>query len=56
MLCDIGLVVDRRTDRLLVVTAVDNLCRGASGQAIANANRMLGLAPTAGLELPPLMP
>ena len=56
MFCDIGLVVDRRTDRLLVVTAVDNLCRGASGQAIANANRMLGLEPCTGLDLPPMMP
>ncbi len=56
MFCDIGLVVDPRTKRLIIVSAIDNLCRGASGQAIANANLMLGLPTTEGLMLPPLMP
>ncbi len=56
MFCDIGLVVDARTNRLLIVSAIDNLCRGASGQAIANANLMLGLPVTTGLMLAPLMP
>jgi N-acetyl-gamma-glutamyl-phosphate reductase len=54
--CDIGLVTDPRTDRLIVVSAIDNLCRGASGQAVANANLMLGLNPDAGLPFAPLMP
>lgn len=56
MFCDIGLVVDPRTDRLLVVSAIDNLCRGASGQALANANLMLGLPVDTGLMLSPLVP
>lgn len=56
MFCDIGLVVDPRTDRLIVVTAIDNLCRGASGQALANANLMCGLPVDTGLVLAPLVP
>lgn len=56
MFCDVGLVIDPRTDRLIVVSAIDNLCRGASGQAIANANLMCGLRPDAGMDLPPLVP
>lgn len=56
MFCDIGLVVDPRTNRLIIVSAIDNLCRGASGQAVANANLMLGLDEAAGLRLPPLAP
>jgi N-acetyl-gamma-glutamyl-phosphate reductase len=56
MYCDIGLVPDPRTGRLIILSAIDNLCRGASGQAVANANLMLGLARDAGLDLAPLMP
>lgn len=56
MFCDIGLVVDPRTGRLIIVSAIDNLCRGASGQAVANANLMLGFDVEKGLELAPLMP
>lgn len=43
MFCDLGLVVDPRTGRLIILSAIDNLCRGASGQALANANLMCGL-------------
>jgi len=56
MFCDIGLVLDARVNRLLVVSAIDNLCRGASGQAVANANLMCGLPVDTGLQMPPLMP
>jgi N-acetyl-gamma-glutamyl-phosphate reductase len=56
MFCDLGVLVDARTRRLIVVSAIDNLCRGASGQALANANLMLGLAPTLGLPAAPLVP
>ncbi|KHK01972.1 N-acetyl-gamma-glutamyl-phosphate reductase [Desulfovibrio sp. TomC] len=56
MFCDIGLVVDPRTNRLIVVSAIDNLCRGASGQAVACANLMSGLPVDAGLFLAPMMP
>jgi N-acetyl-gamma-glutamyl-phosphate reductase len=41
--CDIGLVVDPRTNRLIILSAIDNLCRGASGQALMNANLICGL-------------
>ncbi|SDF25658.1 N-acetyl-gamma-glutamyl-phosphate reductase [Desulfovibrio legallii] len=50
MFCDLGLVVDPRTGRLIILSAIDNLCRGASGQALANANLMCGLPVDAGLE------
>jgi len=56
MFCDIGLVVDPRTDRLIVCSAIDNVCRGASGQALACANLMLELEPDEGLNLAPFMP
>lgn len=56
MFCDIGLVTDPRTGRLIIVSVIDNLCRGASGQAVANANLMAGLPLTAGLWLAPLAP
>ena len=56
MFCDIGLVVDPRTGRLIIVSVIDNLCRGASGQAVANANIMFGLPMDTGLRLAPLMP
>jgi len=56
MFCDIGLVADERTSRLVVASAIDNLCRGASGQAVANANLMTGQEVDAGLSLFPLMP
>ncbi|WP_147820221.1 N-acetyl-gamma-glutamyl-phosphate reductase [Salidesulfovibrio onnuriiensis] len=54
--CDIGLVVDPRTHRLVIVSAIDNLCRGASGQALANANLMCGLPLATGLPTAPMMP
>ncbi len=56
MFCDVGLVVDPRTNRLIIVTAIDNVCRGASGQAVANANLMLGMNEGHGLNFAPLMP
>jgi N-acetyl-gamma-glutamyl-phosphate reductase len=56
MYCDLGLVVDHRTGRLIICSAIDNLCRGASGQAVACANLMLGLPMDEGLRLAPLMP
>ncbi len=56
MFCDIGIVVDKRNQRLVIVSAIDNLCRGASGQAVANANLMLGLEMSSGLEISSLVP
>jgi N-acetyl-gamma-glutamyl-phosphate reductase len=54
--CDIGLVVDPRTGRVIVVAAIDNLVKGAAGQAIQNMNLLLGLPETRGLEVVPLFP
>ena len=56
MFCDLGLVVDPRTGRLIIVSAIDNICRGASGQALANANLMCGLPVEEGLDAAPLLP
>lgn len=54
MFCDIGLVHDPRTGRLIIASAIDNLCRGASGQALANANLMCGLPEGEGLPAAPM--
>ncbi len=48
---EIGLFVDRATGRAIVICALDNLGKGAAGQAVQNANLALGLSETAGLRL-----
>ena len=40
--CDIGLAVDERTGRVMALAAIDNLVKGAAGQALQNMNLMLG--------------
>ncbi len=47
--CDIGVVLDARTSRAVVVSAIDNLVKGAAGQAVQNMNLMCGYAETEGL-------
>ncbi len=54
MFCDIGLTECKRTKRLIITSAIDNLARGASAQAIANANLMAGFDLTTGLNLAPM--
>lgn len=54
--CDIGLSVDGRTGRLTIVSVIDNLVKGAAGQAVQNANLMNGIDETAGLDFIPLYP
>lgn len=54
--CDLGLVSDPRTGRVIVVSAIDNLVKGAAGQAVQNMNLMLGLDEAAGLRVVPLFP
>lgn len=49
-LCLIHPTIDIRTGRLIVISAIDNLVKGAAGQAIQNMNLMLGLPETTGLE------
>ncbi len=54
--CHIGVVGDRIPGRAVVVAVLDNLTKGSSGQAIQNANLMLGLDETTGLMLAPVFP
>jgi N-acetyl-gamma-glutamyl-phosphate reductase len=54
--CDIGVQVDTRNQRAIVTSAIDNLMKGASSQAIQNMNLMLGIDETIGLDAPPLFP
>lgn len=54
--CDIGAAVDERTGRVIVLAAIDNLVKGAAGQAIQNMNLMLSLCETTGLLIPPVFP
>lgn len=54
--CLIGAAVDRRAGRLIVVSTIDNLVKGASGQAVQALNVVLGLPETTGLAQAPLYP
>ena len=54
--CQLGIVVDERTRRVVVTSAIDNLGKGAAGQALQNANLMLGLDETTGLSAIGLYP
>lgn len=54
--CDIGLHLDERTGRLTIVSVIDNLMKGAAGQAVQNANIMYGLDEKAGIDFIPLYP
>lgn len=56
MYCDVSVHVDKKTGMLTVMSAIDNLCRGASGQALANANLMLGMPVDIALRDTALMP
>ncbi len=54
--CHIGVVADRIERRAIVIGALDNLTKGSSGQALQNANLMLGEDETSGLLMAPLFP
>jgi N-acetyl-gamma-glutamyl-phosphate reductase len=54
--CSIGWTVDRRTGRAVVVTVIDNLGKGAAGQAILDLNVMLGLPEPTGIDQLALVP
>jgi len=54
--CHIGVTGDRIEGRAIVVAALDNLTKGSSGQALQNANLMLGIEETEGLMMAPLFP
>jgi N-acetyl-gamma-glutamyl-phosphate/LysW-gamma-L-alpha-aminoadipyl-6-phosphate reductase len=54
--CDVGFVRDPESNRLVVVAAIDNLVKGAAGQALQAFNLMTGNPETLGLEFPGLYP
>ncbi|MBU0730860.1 MAG: N-acetyl-gamma-glutamyl-phosphate reductase [Proteobacteria bacterium] len=54
--CDIGFKVDDRTGRIVVISVIDNLVKGAAGQAVQNMNIMCGLPEETGLNIVPLFP
>lgn len=54
--CDIYATYDDRTGRIIVVSVIDNLVKGAAGQAVHNMNLMLGFDETSGLSAVPLRP
>ena len=53
---DIGFVIDERTGRVIMMGALDNLVKGAAGQAVQNMNLLFGLKESEGLELVPCFP
>ena len=53
---DIGFQIDERTNRIVMMGAIDNLVKGAAGQAVLNMNLMFGLPEQEGLKLVPLFP
>jgi len=54
--CDIGIGVDQRTRRVIIVSTIDNLVKGASGQAVQNMNIMSGIKEGTALQMRPLFP
>ncbi|REK69595.1 N-acetyl-gamma-glutamyl-phosphate reductase [Paenibacillus paeoniae] len=54
--CDIGFAVDTRTNRVTIVSVIDNLVKGAAGQAIQNLNLLMGWDETSGLQFVPAYP
>lgn len=54
--CDIGIHVDERSNQIIIAAAIDNLVKGAAGQAIQNANLMNGWEETMGLYTIPVYP
>ncbi|PJB56769.1 MAG: N-acetyl-gamma-glutamyl-phosphate reductase [Bacteroidetes bacterium CG_4_9_14_3_um_filter_41_19] len=54
--CDLFVTYDARTNMVIVISVIDNLIKGAAGQAVQNMNIMFGLDETSGLNLIPLNP
>lgn len=54
--CDIGFSVDERTGRVTIISVIDNLMKGAAGQAVQNLNLMMGWDEALGLALTPVYP
>jgi N-acetyl-gamma-glutamyl-phosphate reductase len=54
--CDISFKIDHTTNRIIIMSAIDNIVKGASGQAVQNMNLMHGFTETTGLTSVPLFP
>ncbi|MDY6862694.1 MAG: N-acetyl-gamma-glutamyl-phosphate reductase, partial [Thermodesulfobacteriota bacterium] len=54
--CDLGITLNKKTNKIIILSAIDNLVKGAAGQAIQNMNLMLGLSEDEGLKNLPLCP
>lgn len=54
--CDIGAVVDHRTNHVVTVSALDNLVKGAAGQAVQSMNLMMGFPEETALTTPGVFP
>ena len=54
--CDIGLKIDKRTNRVIVIGAIDNLMKGAASQAVQNMNLLFGLQEDTGIDFIPEFP
>lgn len=54
--CDIGFKIDARTGRIIILSAIDNLVKGAAGQAVQNLNLISGFAESEGLMAAPVFP
>ncbi len=53
---DIGIGIDKRTNRIIVIGAIDNLVKGAAGQAVQNMNIMFGLEESTAIDIPGIFP
>lgn len=54
--CDIGIRIDKRTNKIVTLAAIDNLMKGAAGQAVQNMNIMYGIDEKTGLQIVPMFP
>ena len=54
--CDIGFSVNEKTGRIIIIGAIDNLIKGAAGQAVQNMNIMFNLDENIGLQSIPMFP
>lgn len=54
--CDIGFAIDERTNRVIVMSTIDNVVKGAAGQAVQNLNLVCGFPESTGLEGAPFFP
>ena len=53
---DVNFVIDERTGRIIMMGALDNIVKGAAGQAVQDMNILFGLPEETGLELVPMFP